>query len=352
MKKKKIYLIVSSSCGGAERMTLLYGKILSKSGFDCRLLVYQNRKKKFILKPFIPEDMPYDLICCSDKLLYFHLYNSIKRFRPDIIFCSQPVNTKRILILRKLGLVNAKVIFRDFLMPSNQNLKKRKSNTLLSSADALIAQTNDMKNEMISFYECPEFKIKTIVNPIDKLYINKCIKETTPLNPNNINFVAMNRIAPQKDILTMLEAFAICKKNIPNSHLYILGDNTDKDYIGKINNWISYSSIQDSVHILGLQENPYRFLKAADVFVMSSLYEGLPNAMLEAMYLGIPVAVTRSIPFIEQTVEEGKTGFTVDPANPQKLAVIMQKATKLKNLTKYQEVSNSEDEIIKLFSEI
>lgn len=348
----RIQFLVSSSCGGAERMTLIYAKILKKHGFDCRLLVYQNRKKEFLLKPFIPEDMPYDVIRCANSLLEFHICKYVNKFSPDIVFCSQPGNAYRLVHLRKWHLINTKIVFRDFLMATDYDAKKVAENKKLSAADCIIAQTKEMAEAMVKVYGWHPDDITTIYNPLDKQYIQDCIKEDSPLDKKCLNFVAMNRVSKQKDIITMLKAFEICKESIYDAHLYILGSTADKEYVASVEEYIRSHKLSESVHIEGLQKNPYKYLKDANVFVMSSLYEGLPNAMLEAMYLGIPVAVTRSIPFIQSTVKDGETGFTVPPSNPEALADAMIKASKLKNLTKYNDITNSAKSVVETFSKL
>lgn len=352
MNKKKIQFLVNSSCGGAERMTLIYAKILKEQGFDCRLLVYQNRKKEFLLKPFIPEDMAYDVIRCMNPLLELYICKYVNKFSPDIVFCSQPGNAYRLVYLRKWHLINTKIVFRDFLMATDYDAKKVAENKKLSAADCIIAQTKEMAEAMVKVYGWNHDDITTIYNPLDKQYIQDCIKEDSPLDNNNVNFVAMNRVSQQKDVITMLKSFEICKTSISNAHLYILGSTADKEYVRSIEEFIVSHNLSESIHIEGLQKNPYKYLKDADAFVMSSLYEGLPNAMLEAMYLGIPVAVTRSIPFIQATVEEGITGYSVPMSNPNALAEAMIKAIKLKNLPKYNDITKSENKVIETFSKL
>lgn len=350
--KKKILFVVSSSCGGAERMTLTYAKILKSHGYDCHLLVYQNRKKDFLLKPFIPETLSYDVIRCMNSLLILYICLYLNKYKPDIVFCSQPGNALRLVKLRKWHLIDTKIVFRDFLMATDYSPSKVAENKELSRADCIIAQTKEMAEAMVNVYGWKTEQITTIYNPLDKQYIHNCLKDNTPLKRNNVNFVAMNRVSAQKDILTMLKAFNICKDSIDNAHLYILGSTTDKEYVSSVEEFINMHNLSESVHIEGLQKNPYKYLKDADAFVMSSLYEGLPNAMLEAMYLGIPVAVTRSIPFIELTVKDGLTGYTVPTSNPEALAEAMRKASKLKNLTKYNDITNSENQVIDVFEKL
>lgn len=64
--------------------------------------------------------------------------------------------------------------------------------------------------------------------------------------------------------------------------------------------------MSDCVFCVGFKNNPYVYMKHADCFVLSSRNEGLPNVMIEALYLGTPVAAYKCIPVIERIVDEGK----------------------------------------------
>ena len=72
--------------------------------------------------------------------------------------------------------------------------------------------------------------------------------------------------------------------------------------------------------LTGHQENPYKFLSKATVFVLSSLYEGFPNVILESFSLGIPVVSTRCPTGPEELIENGVDGFLVKTRNPVALA--------------------------------
>lgn len=350
--KKKIIFLSSVSCGGAERMTILYAKILQQGGYDCECWIYKNSRRQDIpILDFIPDNLPYKIIESRDCLfiLYYFLY--LRLSDANIIFTSQPISAKRLLKLKKYGLITQKVIFRDFLMPSNRLSEPNPSEgVLFSFADAIVAQTDEMKSEMELYYNLPKDKIDVIYNPIDKCLINEGIKEKcSEIDPSYVNYIAINRITEQKDIPTMLIAFSIVKKTNHKSRLYICGDCNKQEYLLKLKMLIRELQLEKDVFLLGQQSNPFKYLYRCNVFVLSSLYEGLPNSMLEAMYLGIPVAVTHSIPFIKQVVKEGINGYTADISNPENLAQAMLKASKLSIKDKFVDICQSEDEIVDLF---
>jgi len=78
--------------------------------------------------------------------------------------------------------------------------------------------------------------------------------------------------------------------------------------------------LDDSVKLLGFQENPYALMRRATVFVMTSDHEGLPNALIEAQGLGIPAVSTRCPYGPDEIIEDGKTGILTDVGDSPAIA--------------------------------
>lgn len=350
---KDILLITHSSCGGVERMTLLYAKILCQAGFNCHMLITKNPNDGFDLKPFIPKELPYELIQCRYRYLYYYVFKYLLRTKPCCVFYSFPLLMPS-LLLAKLFIPQTKVVFRDCNMPSKHNkYQSYPAKYILRYANALIAQTNEMKQEMTDFYHVNPDKIAVINNPIDQSLIQQRIKEKYCYpNPDCIHYVAVARVVPQKDYLTLIKAFALVLRKEPKSHLDIIGISWDKKYRKPLDQAIEELCVGDFITFHGFQENPFKYVDAADVFVLSSIHEGLPNAMLEAMYLGKPVVVTRSIPYIAQVVHDDINGYTVPVGAYEELANAMLKARKLNIKEKFICVNRSEEQITNLFKNV
>lgn len=354
MRNRRILFVSSPVAGGAERMTVLYARILQSHGYECQMLLTRFKRDKLLLPSFIPETIPYKCLKCSrPELLPYQLAWHVFRERPDAVFCSQPNNALRLLQMKQKGFIKAKIIFRDFLMPSNQiNLLKTKKVSLFSYADAVIAQTSEMKGEMIKYYGLSPNLITVINNPIDKELIHKSIKEKFNFDNNFINYVAINRVDRQKDMLTMFKALSEVKKKNHKIRLYICGNCSDPAYMKELLNYIEVANLSDSIYFEGPQSNPFKYLYYADVFLLSSIFEGLPNGLLEALYLGKPVVVTHSIPFIKQIVQEGITGYTVDVGDYKSFASAMIKAPFLKIKHRFEDTRNSEEKVCELFDNL
>ena len=114
-------------------------------------------------------------------------------------------------------------------------------------------------------------------------------------------------------------------------------------------NLVKDKGLQDYIHFVGYDDNPYRWMKFCDCFVLPSRIEGLPNVLVEAMYLGRPVVATKCIPFISRMVDDGKNGILCETENPQALANAMIKAVDLKNFKMTYKPSTADD-FIKIFN--
>jgi len=143
--------------------------------------------------------------------------------------------------------------------------------------------------------------------------------------------VATGRFDLQKGFDLLIRAFVEVKQKQPSAELYIVGkkDGICEDYYKEQKTLIDIYGIQDSVKCVGFQTNPYVYIKYADCFVLSSRWEGLPNVMIEALYLGTPVAAFKCVPIIERIITETKDGFLAEKEDIDGLAKAMIMASKL-----------------------
>ena len=351
---KKVLFLNKSGLEGAELMTVHYAKILSKNGYEVMLMTHVRVGCENEYCPEVPKEIKYKISVSRYWGFLWDVVKAIWSFRPNIVFTWQHSIVKILLTpLLKYNLApKFKLICRCPNTPSITDDIERNGFYSFKIADKVIAQTKEMEYELNNIIGIPKDKLITIINPLSKDRIHENIKETYDFDKSFTNYVAAGRISEQKDYPTMLKAFACVKQQNPRSRLYILGRLGGKEIMNKIYSIIKEKGLEDSVFLEGLQQNPHKYEINADVFVMSSIYEGLPNSLLEALYLGVPVAVTSCIPFISQTVEEGKNGFTAPVKDDVALSKAMISASKIKGLPKFVEYNNSENLIVGLFNDI
>lgn len=156
---------------------------------------------------------------------------------------------------------------------------------LYKKADVFIANSKGVAADLKKVYEVGDDKIVVISNPknIDKIL--KLSNEEVDWKYDNKVIAAMGRLREQKDFPTLLKAFKLVSED-HDVNLIILGVGREEKRLKALAEELD---ILDRVEFLGFKENPYPYIKKSDMFVMTSLWEGLPNALLESMILGMPV---------------------------------------------------------------
>ena len=136
------------------------------------------------------------------------------------------------------------------------------------------------------------------------------------LPQNGPLIVACGRLAEEKGFSYLLDALVRVRSVIP-AHLWIIGEGEQRRYLEKK---IKQLNLTDCVRLLGFQHNPFKYMATADVFVLSSLFEGFGNVIVEAMACGTPVIAT-SCPYgPPEIIKDGVNGILVPPADKEALS--------------------------------
>lgn len=286
------------------------------------------------MKQFIPDDLSVHCIgSCSSILLILKFFFILAKEKPDVVFASVLNINNKLLVLRKLFRHVKFVIRCDNYLYTYNDKQRRIILKTYPNADIIIAQTEEMKQELIDEMHISEDKVVVLQNPVDTETINKKIQtgKIPYSDDGKVRYVASGRFAYQKGFDLLVEAFAIVKKQQPEAELYIVGRNDGgfEDYYNEVKQLIEKHGLQDSVKCVGFQNNPYVYIKYADCFVLSSRWEGLPNVMIESLYLGTPVAAFKCIPVIGRIVTDGADGYLAEKENVESLAKAMMKASEL-----------------------
>lgn len=349
--KRKVIFFIPSGCGGAERQAIVISKCLSDDEFDVSYHIFGpiNQLEKFLP---IDREWTFHKEPKFTHNLISNMRKVIKAEKPDVVYgAGMPVNWRLIIASRFL---KCKVILRNENYLYTQSLSQKLRLALTYPfADYIIAQTDEMRDGLIKGLHLSKNAVHTVANAIDKEYIQKSISKQNPFDASqNVYFVAVGRFHYVKGFDMLVKAFKIVKDAINKAKLYIVGDyQMDNLVYQAIMVYLQENNLKDFVVCTGFQTNPYVYMKNADCFVLSSRNEGLPNVMIEALYLGTPVAAMKCIPVIERIVAEGKTGFLADKDNVDELAEAMIKACKLGRIkTTYN--LHTEEKFVEIFKNV
>lgn len=349
--KKIVFLEQNLNGGGAERVTCsLLRALVKHEQYEVHLVLTGNLGS---LSHLVPSSViVHELGFRHSRSSFLKLARALRFIRPSAVYSSFP-RLVVMLVLLRWATSNFKIIGRYPSMPSLEMKEYCYSRwhfifykIFLKKIEIMIAQTKEMKDELINYYGFLEQQVVIVINPVDVSYIDDClVNAENPYERGIINIVASGRIKHEKGFDILLEAFAkiACKNN--SVHLHILGRDCGNNQ-QLLESRAKVNGINEQLHFYGFIKNPYPYYKYCDLFVLSSRREGLPNVVLECNYLGTPVVATRCVPVVERLVYDGKNGFVVNVEDIEGLSVAIQKAMRLPRSR--PKVTNSLTKFLKL----
>jgi glycosyltransferase involved in cell wall biosynthesis len=192
-------------------------------------------------------------------------------------------------------------------------------------ADLLVAVSDGIRADLLAMLKLEPRKVTRIYNPAvpDALAPLSLLPVEHPWVNNRQAplLLSIGRLAKQKDFQTLLLAFAQVKK-LANCRLIILGEGSERKNLEAS---IRQLGLENEVQMPGFVENPYAWLAKSDLFIMSSIHEGLPTVLIEAMACGTPVISTNCISGPAEILDNGRYGDLVPVNDPQALAAAILK---------------------------
>lgn len=352
VKKKKVLFFIPPYVGGAEKVTITIYKLLKDYDIEKKFVIVG--KNRGDIENLIPEKENIIFLKARNiwDFVTFKIIKIIIQERPTLLFSSLHYLSLRVILASKL-FKNVKAIIR-----SDNYLKAYRWSSCLQMkmlypwADTLIAQQEEMYEEMMNVYKKinPNVNIVCIHNPLDIESINRLKDAENPYNKTDgTKYVWIARYHRVKGQDVLVKAFKELHERKPTAHLYLIGKiEANNEFIKEIRDFIIDNGLIECIHMIGFDKNPYKWIKHCDCFVLPSRLEGLPNSLIEAMYLGKPVVATKCIPIISRIVEDGYNGLLVDSEDYISMAKAMEEAIKLKDYKPTYEPSSMVD-FIKIF---
>jgi glycosyltransferase involved in cell wall biosynthesis len=198
----------------------------------------------------------------------------------------------------------------------------------LLQAEHCVCVSKGVADDLVKGKMCPRSKTKVIYNPViprdlnskinapvEHLWIRSCKKPV---------IVSLGRLAYAKGYDSLIKAFAYLRKNLSiDAFLIMLGEGPEKASLEKL---IKKLSLEKEIDLVGFVENPYAYLFKANLFVLSSRYEGLGNVLVEALACGTNVVSTNCRWGPSEILEGGKWGRLVPVDDIQGMAEAMKDA--------------------------
>ncbi len=332
---KKIMMAISSMHGGgAQRVVSIWAKELCDMGYEVCLLVYGQAEEIYKLDervkicPIVESYDDYKNLTFLKKLKLAR--KIIKSEAPNVLINFLP-KMQIFIMLATTGLRISKIetvrispwALKDYYNKIHMWLWHR----TFKKSKAIVVQTPEQGEY---FSKKLQKKCHTIYNPIDKNCIDKPKIE---YSEKITNFIASGRVAPQKNYELMIRAFANALKVNGEISLSIYGIIENDVYKSKLEKLIVDCGAEDKIKFMGKSTDMFNLLRKADAFLMTSDFEGMPNALLEAMALGLPCISTNCRTGPKDMIDNGENGYLVEVGSEQSVADAI---IKISNLTKEQ----------------
>ena len=342
-KKKITFIIPSLVSGGAERVLIHLINHLNNEKYSICLVLFED-----ILD--YKEDLRFsgEIVCLDKKSrwdffkLIFKLRKTLRTYQPDVVlsflYYTNIVTVMASLFLkRKFKLILCERNYPPEYLPKIRlgYLKKWLMRFTYRKADKILTVSKSIARVLEEDFNIKSEKIKTIYNPVvleeikDKY--QKEMKHPFFEDERAQIIISVGRLVEQKRVDRLLRAFSLVRKKQDRVYLIILGEGELRKELENLSLELRVDKWTDFV---GFQSNPYAWIRKADIFVLSSDFEGFPNVILEAMACGTPVVSTDCPSGPNEIIVNGKNGILVPTEDEKAMAEAILKLLTNDNLRK------------------
>jgi len=313
--------------GGVEKSFLTLSNQLLEKGNKVSIVTLNQSKN------LLNYDNKIEIISLKTSrsiLSLFKLSKILSEKKPDILISAQYYANIIAMLSSMFSKHKVKVILSERLHLSSTlkqyNFFKKIILKLMvkltyPNSDLIYGNSESVCADLRENYVNKSTKIIKIFNPSSSKNIIKLSKEEVSdpwISNSEVPIILyVGRLSFQKDIPTMLKTYKFITKEI-NSKLLIIGDGSQRKLVEKFK--LNNPKLKKQIKLIGYSKNPYKFFKYSKVFLLTSLYEGLPNVLIESQILGTPIVATDSPGGTAEVLENGKAGLLADTKDAQKLS--------------------------------
>jgi len=337
--RRILVLVPSLTAGGAERMVVNLLRELDRSAWRPVLATFTG---ELDYTDEMPDDVRRFELGKSSRLdnltVVFRLARLIRRMQPDLIFtriyfCGLVAFFARRLARNCAPIVAAIDTTLSRAIQDEPLLRVRRPITaaVLRRLERVVAISGACRADLVEYFGVPPEKCPMIYNGVDVSRIRELMEE--PLCEPEWDtevpmFVSVGRLTRAKNYPLLIRAFARVRQT-HGAQLLILGEGEERERLERL---VRDLDLEDAVSMPGFRANPFKYIRAASAFVMSSDWEGLPMVLIEAMACGAPIISTRYETGAEELVEHGENGLLVPRGDTEALAGAMERVIDDPNL--------------------
>lgn len=293
---KCLFVIGSLQGGGAERFLSVLCNELSELGHEV-ILIYNKKHKEYYVSPKVREIDSYSFEANTyEGTILKRYYNKVLNRYRDYRFFKQFIKEEKPDVVISFLMNWAITLYAickgkvPLVFSHRSTIKRRMTNIVAKFVKQYIYPRADMVT-LMSYYDQAYLRDElpnTIVlqNPVSYQPISK--EEYMDIFPKRRNILACGRLLEVKGFDLLIKAFSIIAGKYPNWNLNILGkDGQNSNYSCYLRSLIKELNLEKRVHFLGFRKDVNEIMKSHSIFCLSSRFEGFPNALAEAMAMGM-----------------------------------------------------------------
>ena len=320
---KIIFRMSELGFGGAEKVFISVAGVL-KQKFEAEIIfVVDHLAGENVV---VAQELGFSVIPLNASRTFksiLPLAKLIDLQRPDIIISAFTDTNAACLLSKVIASYKVPVIVSEHssLNEHWQNFSYIKKKVLrfyvswiYKLANKVLCVSKGLEQQVNSLLKQPR-KTLTIYNPVR---FKECASKKVN-NNDTLNLIAVGRVVPQKDYTTLIKAIANIKKQ-RSVHLKIVGGTSHTEEFNKVEALVAEYQLADNIEFVGYSDCVETFYENADIFVLSSAWEGFGNVIVEAMAFGLPIVSTNCNYGPSEILENGKYGRLANVGDSEAIA--------------------------------
>ncbi len=283
---KIVHVIYSMEMGGAESLVAQLSRVQRAAGHDVSIFAQTNVGA--LGEVLQTEGFQVDVLGTGNPVRTLPTYlRAFQQLRPEVVHCHNAAPTLQAALAARLAGATSIVSTRHSLVAPPYNLREER----------LYGAVSRLCDHVVGICDatCANLRRAPWSDP---RRISRVYNGIVPLTPvpapdrppkSGFTLLFVGRLAPVKNLSTLIRATAIAARDLPDLHLWIVGDGHERQSLEHLARDVAPPG---TVTFWGEQHQVAPFYSAADVFTMSSTSEGLPVSLLQAMSIGLPALVT------------------------------------------------------------
>ena len=329
-RRRVSFVLPSLNGGGAERAAVQVLNGLAAAKWDRSMFLFERTG------PYLADLDPSIALSSSPSPSRGERWQALRRFvketEPHVVVAFLSFATT--LSAARAAQTGARVVFNQqtpmtaFLGDADYEWRHGWRRTVFtatsrltySAADLIVATSNGVAEDLTKNFGVNPHAIQVVPNPVDLDAVRARAGEAVEIDIDRDTpvIVAAGRLADAKNYPLLIDAIAVLRRTLP-ARLLILGEGELEQSLQR---HIADRQLEGAITLLGFQRNPWKYIARADVFALSSHYEGFGNVLIEAMAVGVPVVATASAG-TRDIINHGVDGLLVEQHDADSLAAAL-----------------------------